>query len=245
MAAMSDHRPSRLSISRFVPLGLLILAAVLFVALGGLRYRSLAALVEHGEWLREFVARGGIAAVLAFILAYAGLVALSLPAAAFLSITSGFLFGCWLGAVYAVFGATIGATIVFLAVRAGVAGLVERAGPRIRRLEAGFRDDALSYLLVLRLVPIFPFWLVNLAAGAVGLGLPIFVFATFIGMIPTSFVYASLGSGLGDLLAQGHHPDLAILYQPSVLLPIIGLAALVLLPVVYKRWRNGRSKQPA
>jgi uncharacterized membrane protein YdjX (TVP38/TMEM64 family) len=115
----------------------------------------------------------------------------------------------------------------------------------VRRLEAGFREDALSYLLVLRLVPIFPFWLVNLAAGAVGLRLPVYVLATFVGMIPTSLVYASLGNGLGDLLAQGHHPDLAILYRPSVLLPIIGLAVLVLLPVLYKRWRNGRSKQPA
>jgi uncharacterized membrane protein YdjX (TVP38/TMEM64 family) len=115
----------------------------------------------------------------------------------------------------------------------------------VRRLEAGFREDALSYLLVLRLIPIFPFWLVNLAAGAVGLRLPVYVFATLVGMIPTSFVYASLGNGLGDVLAQGEHPDLAILYRPSVLLPIVGLAVLALLPVFYKRWRGARSKQPA
>jgi uncharacterized membrane protein YdjX (TVP38/TMEM64 family) len=242
---MPDPRPSRPSFSRFVPLGALILAAVLFVALGGLRYLSLAALAENREWLQDFVAQGGIGAVLAFILAYAGLVTLSVPVAALLSITSGFLFGPWLGTICAVIGATLGATAVFLAVRTGSAGLVERAGQRVRRLEAGFREDALSYLLVLRLVPIFPFWLVNLAAGAVGLRLSVYVLATFVGMIPTSLVYASLGNGLGDLLAQGHHPDLAILYQPSVLLPIIGLAMLVLLPVLYKRWRNGRSKQPA
>ena len=113
------------------------------------------------------------------------------------------------------------------------------------KLRDELRRNGFSYLLAIRLVPIFPFWLVNLAAGAVGLGLPVYVLATFVGMIPTSFVYASLGSGLGDLLAQGHHPDVAILYQSSVLLPIIGLAVLVLLPVLYKRWRNGRSKQPA
>src|SRR5205814_3078412 len=184
---------------------------------------------------REFVAQGGMAAGLAFVVTYAGLVALSLPAAAFLSITSGFLFGCWLGAIYAVLGATIGATVVFLAVRAGIAGLVERAGPRVRRLEAGFREDALSYLLVLRLVPIFPFWLVNLAAGAVGMRLWVYVLATFFGMAPTSFIYASLGNGLGEVRAQGRHPDLAVLFRPSVLLPILGLAALALLPVLYKR----------
>ena len=242
---MPDEAPHPLSIRRFVPLALLVLAGALFFTLEGHRYLSFTALAEHRERLCEFVAHGGVGAAIAFVLVYAGLVALSVPASALLTITSGFLFGPWLGTLYAVIGATIGATVVFIAARAGLAGLVERAGPRVRRLEAGFREDALSYLLVLRLVPIFPFWLVNLAAGAVGLGLPIYVFATFIGMIPTSFIYASLGSGLGDLLAQGHHPDLAILYQPSVLLPIIGLAALVLLPVVYKRWRNGRSKQPA
>jgi len=242
---MPDEAPHPLSIRRFVPLALLVLAGALFFTLEGHRYLSFTALAEHRERLCEFVAHGGVGAAIAFVLVYAGLVALSVPASALLTMTSGFLFGPWLGTLYAVIGATIGATVVFIAARAGLAGLVERAGPRVRRLEAGFREDALSYLLVLRLVPIFPFWLVNLAAGAVGLGLPIYVFATFIGMIPTSFVYASLGSGLGDLLAQGHHPDLAILYQPSVLLPIIGLAALVLLPVLYKRWRNGRSKQPA
>jgi uncharacterized membrane protein YdjX (TVP38/TMEM64 family) len=245
MTPMPENSPKRSSISRFIPLGVLILAGVLFVAFGGLRYRSFGVVAEHCEGLRDFAAQGGIGAALAFVLGYAGLVALSLPVAAFLSVTSGFLFGSWLGAVYAVLGATIGATIVFLAVRVGIAGLVERAGPRVRRLEAGFRDDALSYLLVLRLIPIFPFWLVNLAAGAVGLRLPVYVFATLVGMIPTSFVYASLGNGLGDVLAQGEHPDLAILYRPSVLLPIIGLAVLALLPVFYKRWRGARSKQPA
>ena len=242
---MSDRSATAFSVSRFVPLGVLIAGAVLFVAFGGPNYLSLAALADHRDWLRDLVAQGGIGVALAFILGYAGLVALSVPAAALLSIASGFLFGPWLGTIYAVFGATLGATIVFLAVRTGFAGLVERAGPRVRRIETGFREDALSYLLVLRLIPIFPFWLVNLAAGAVGMRLPVYVIATFFGMIPTSLVYASLGNGLGDVLSQGDHPDIGILCRPSVLLPIIGLAVLVLLPVLYKRWRNGRGKQPA
>src|SRR3954451_17871300 len=200
---MPDHSSSRLSFSRFVPLGIMILAGALFIGFGGHRYLSLAALADNREWLQNFVAQGGIGAVLAFILAYAGLVTLSVPVAALLSITSGFLFGPWLGTICAVIGATLGATIVFLAVRAGSAGLVERAGERVRRLETGFREDALSYLLVLRLVPIFPFWLVNLAAGAVGLRLPVYVLATVVGMIPTSFVYASLGNGL-DKAGRDH-----------------------------------------
>ncbi len=235
---MPDEAPHPLSLRRFVPLALLVLAGMLFFTLEGHRYLSFTALAEHRERLCEFVAHGGVGAAIAFVLAYAGLVALSVPASALLTMTSGFLFGPWLGTLYALIGATIGATVVYIAARAGLAGLVERAGPRARRLEAGFREDALSYLLVLRLVPVFPFWLVNLAAGAVGMRLWVYVLATFFGMAPTSFIYASLGNGLGEVLAQGRHPDLAILFRPSVLLPILGLAALALLPVLYKRRRG-------
>ena len=244
---MSDRIASRVSPSRFVPLGLLAGAGVLFLALGGARYLSLAALAEHHEWLCDFVIEHNVAAPLVFITVYAALVALSVPAAALLSITSGFFFGIWPGTVCAVVGSTLGAIAIFLAVRAGLTGIIERAGPRLRRIEAGFREDALSYLLVLRLVPVFPFWLVNLAAGAVGLRLSVYALATFVGMIPASFIYASLGSGLGDVIAQGHEPDIdiGVLCRPSVLLPIVGFAVLVLLPVVYKRWRIARSKQPA
>src|SRR5436853_4760953 len=135
---MPDHSASRLSVNRFIPLGVLILAGALFIGFGGHRYLSLAALADNREWLQNFVALGGIGAVLAFILVYAGLVTLSVPVAALLSITSGFLFGPWLGAICAVIGATLGATIVFLAVRAGSAGRVERAGERLRRRGAGF-----------------------------------------------------------------------------------------------------------
>ena len=244
---MSDRSAPRFSIGRFIPLGVLIAAAVGFVVIGGPRYMSLAGLAEHHEWLCDFVIRHSVAAPLVFVLVYAGLVALSVPAAALLSITSGFFFGLWLGTICALIGATLGATAVFLAVHAGLTGLIDRAGPRLRRIEAGFREDALSYLLVLRLVPIFPFWLVNLAAGAVGLRLSVYVLATFFGMIPASFIYVSLGNGLGDVIEQGREPniDIGALCRPSVLLPIIGLALLVLLPVLYKRWRTRRSKQPA
>ena len=235
---MPDEAPHPLSIRRFVPLALLVLAGALFFTLEGHRYLSFTALAEHRERLCEFVAHGGVGAAIAFVLVYAGLVALSVPASALLTMTSGFLFGPWLGTLYALIGATIGATVVFIAARAGLAGLVERAGPRVRRLEAGFREDALSYLLVLRLVPIFPFWLVNLAAGVGGLRIWVYVLATFFGMAPTSFIYASLGNGLGEVLAQGRHPDLGVLFRPSVLLPILGLAALALLPVFYKRRRG-------
>jgi uncharacterized membrane protein YdjX (TVP38/TMEM64 family) len=239
---MADETPRPLAARRFVPLGILLLAGALFVALGGHRYLTFAALAENREWLCAIVARDAVASALVFILGYAGLVALSFPAAELLTIAGGFLFGQWLGAAYAVIGATAGATIMFLAARAGLADLAARAGPWVRRFETGFRENALSYLLVLRLIPLFPFWLVNLVAGAIGLRLWVYMLGTFIGIIPGTFIYASLGGGLGTLVAAGRRPGLAILFRPAVLLPILALAALALLPVIYKRWRarNGR-----
>ncbi len=234
---MADETPPSVAARRFVPLGILVLAGGLFAVLGGYRYLTFAALADNREWLVGLVARAGAASALVFIFAYAGLVALSFPAAELLTIAGGFLFGRWLGTAYAVIGATSGATIMFFAARAGLAGLAARAGPRAQRFEAGFRDNALSYLLVLRLVPLFPFWLVNLVAGAVGLRLRVFLLGTFIGIIPGTFIYASLGTGLGTLVAAGGRPGLAILCRPAVLLPILGLAALSLLPILYKRWR--------
>jgi uncharacterized membrane protein YdjX (TVP38/TMEM64 family) len=236
---MADEVPRPVAARRFVPLGILVIAGALFLALGGHRYLSFAALAEHREWLSAVVARAGATAALAFILAYAGLVALSVPGGALFTIAGGFLFGPWLGTAYVVIGATAGATVVFLAARAGLAGLAARAGPWVRRLESGFRNNGLNYLLVLRLIPVFPFWLVNLVAGAVGLRLWVYVLGTFFGIIPVTFIYASLGNGLGTLADEGRPPDLSVLFRPSVLLPILGLAALALLPIIVKRWRVG------
>ena len=233
---MSNEHP--VSVRRLIPLGLLVVAGGLFMALGGHRYVTFAALAENREWLCGIARRAGATAAIAFILTYAGLVAVSVPGAALLTMTGGFLFGPWLGGAYAVVGATLGASVVFLAARSGLESLLARTGPRGRRIVAGFRNNGLSYLLVLRLVPIIPFWLVNLVAGAAGLRLPAYVIGTFFGMIPVSFILASLGNGFGTLVAEGRPPDATILFRPSVLLPILGLAALALLPVFYRRTRN-------
>jgi uncharacterized membrane protein YdjX (TVP38/TMEM64 family) len=242
---MADETPRPVGLRRLVPLGILVLGGALFMAAGGRRYLSFAALAENREWLCAMAARDEVTSALVFILGYAGLVALSFPAAELLTISGGFLFGRWLGSAYAVIGATAGATIMFLAARAGLADLTARAGPWVRRFETGFHKDALSYLLVLRLIPLFPFWLVNIVAGAIGLRPGVYVLGTFIGIIPGTFVYASLGSALGTLVATGQRPGLAVLFHAEVLLPILGLAALALLPVIYKRWRDRNGREPA
>jgi uncharacterized membrane protein YdjX (TVP38/TMEM64 family) len=226
------------ALRRLVPLTLLVLAGTAFVAAGGRHYLSFASLAENRDWLCGLVHHWGFVAALLYVGSYAVLVALSVPGGAVLTITGGFLFGTWLGAACAMIGATAGAIGIFLAARAGFGGLSQRAGPLVGRLEAGFRADAFNYLLVLRLVPIFPFWLVNLVPALVGVRLTTFALATFLGIIPGSFVYASIGNGLSNFVEE---PDAGILLRPSILLPVVGLAALALVPVVYKHWRVKRS----
>ena len=233
---MSDERV--ISVRRLVPLGLLVAAGIVFIAAGGHKYVSFAALAENHDWLCSLVERWGFFSAFVYIAIYGVLVALSVPGGAALTIAGGFLFGTWLGGLCAVAGATLGATAIFLAARAGLGGLAQRAGRLAGRLEAGFRADAFNYLLVLRLVPIFPFWLVNLVPALVGVRLPTYVLATILGIIPGTFVYASLGNGLGSVIDQ---PDLAIVFKPRVLVPIVGLALLALIPVGYRRWRGKKA----
>lgn len=183
-----------LALRRLVPLAVLALAGITFVVLGGHRYLTFSALAENRAWLCGLVARWGAGAVLGYVLIYTAIVALSVPGGAILTIAGGFLFGRWLGGAGAVIGATAGAACIFLAARAGLSGLVRRAG-RFEQLEAGFRANAFNYLLVLRLVPLFPFWLVNLVPAFAGVGLRTFVLATFIEIIPATFVYAESRRG--------------------------------------------------
>jgi len=235
----------RFSLYRVIPLGLLLVAGLIFVLCGGRRYLTFATLAENRDVLATLAAHGGALLAAEFILVYFALTALSIPGALVATLVGGFLFGPWLGAVYSLTGATLGATTVFLASRTGLGGLGEQAMPRIRRLMTGFREDAFNYLLVLRLIPVVPFWAVNLAAGIVGMRLTSFAVATFIGMIPAAFIYAGVGNGLGMLLGTGQKPEMHLIFHPNILLPLIGLAVLALVPVAYKRRRGGSRREPA
>jgi uncharacterized membrane protein YdjX (TVP38/TMEM64 family) len=223
---------------RWLPLLLLLVALALVYGTGLHRQLSLETLRTQREALQGFVAARPLAAPLVFVLAYAGAVALSLPGALFLTLAGGFLFGTLLGSVLSVTGATIGAVAIFLVARTALgSSLRDRAGPWLKRMEAGFREDAFSYLLVLRLIPLFPFWLVNLVPAVLGVRLPTFALATLIGIIPGSLVYTSVGNGLGAVLDHGGEPDIGLILKPQVLGPLLGLAALALLPVLYRRWK--------
>ena len=224
------------ALRRYAPLAILAVAGIGFIAAGWHRYVSFSAIADNRVWLCNLAARLGVAAVIGYVAVYAAAVAMSLPGAAALTIAGGFLFGTWLGGGCAVIGATLGATAVFLAARAGFSGLARRAGPRLGKLEAGFAAHAFNYLLALRLVPLFPFWLVNLAPALAGVGPRTFMLATCLGIIPGTFVYASLGNGLRTAVEE---PDLGILLRPGVFGPMLGLAGLALVPVCCRRRRRG------
>jgi len=163
----------------------------------------------------------------------------SVPGATILTLTAGLVFGLGLGVAVVVTAATVGASLVFLVAKTSLGEpLRRRAGERVARMEAGFREDALSYLLVLRLVPLFPFWLVNLVPAFLGVPLRTYALATFLGILPGTAVYVAVGNGIGAVLEAGGRPDLGLIFRPEILGPLVGLALLALLPVAYKRWRR-------
>lgn len=227
-----------LSAKRLLPVAVLAVGLGLFFAFDLGRYLSWDSLAEYQDWLEGEIAELGLLANLIFIAAYAVAIAFSVPGGTFLTIAGGFLFGTLAGGVSVVVGATIGAVGLFLAARyAFYEALHAKAGRALRKMERGFKENAFSYLLFLRLVPLFPFWLVNLVPALLGVPLKIYVAATFIGIIPATFIIASVGNGLGAILAAGETPDVSILFEPQVLLPILGLAVLALVPVFYKAWK--------
>lgn len=239
--AVTGEQGARPSWRRFLPLGLLVAALVGFFAFDLDAYVSFDMLSEHRQWLSEFVTENAVLASVSFFVIYALAVAVSIPAGLLLSLAAGFLFGVVWGCLLVILAATTGASIAFLAARTALRDFIaRRAGGWIKRLESGFRDSAFNYLLTLRLIPIVPFWLVNLVPALLGVPLKTFVLATVIGIIPGTVVFVSVGNGLGATLDRGEVPNLSIILDPPVLLPLIGLAVLSLLPAVYKRIRQRR-----
>lgn len=229
------------------PKPLLFLAAVVAALAAALAFGldeafSFATLQEHRDWLMNQVHSHGARAALVFILVYALAMAMPMPGGAVLTVTGGFLFGIVPGTVYSVIGATTGAVILFLAARHSFRDVLHRrASPWLRRFAAGFRANAVSYLLFLRLVPVFPFWLVNLVPAFLGVGLGTFTLTTLFGIIPGTLVYAALGNGLDALLARDREPGLDIVLQPDILLPLLGLGLLSLVPVLVRHLRRGQA----
>jgi uncharacterized membrane protein YdjX (TVP38/TMEM64 family) len=239
---MTSRRAWKL-IGRFGPAALVLVLIAAFFALRLDRHVSLGELRARREALEAAVAAYPALTLAVYLAAYAVLVGASLPVALVLTLTGGFLFGPLVGGLAAALGCTLGACLIFLVCRTAMGDVLRRrAGSRAARLEQGLRQDAFFYLLTLRLVPLVPFWLANLAAGLVAIPLRTFLVATFLGILPASVIYATLGSDLHAVFRRGEPLRPGLFLQPQVLLPLLAIAVLSLAPLVVKRLR--RSPRP-
>ena len=219
---------------RKILLGLVFLigiGAFVYFDLG--QYLSLDSLKANRDLLLDYTDSNFAAAVAVFILVYILQTAFSLPGGAILTLTGGFLFGSLLGTVFVNIGATAGATLAFLAARYLLRDWVEQKfGDRLGPIQVGFAQNAFSYLMTLRLIPAFPFFLVNLVSGLTRVNLGTYVLATSLGIIPGSFVFAFAGRQLGSI------NSLSEIASPPVLLAFTFLGLLALMPIAYRKWTN-------
>jgi uncharacterized membrane protein YdjX (TVP38/TMEM64 family) len=229
----------RTPLARAWPLLLVAGLLALAWASGAARLLSFETLAEHRAALAAWVAARPAVSAAAYVGLYVAVVALSLPGGAVMTLAGGFLFGAWIGTALAVLGATLGACALFLAARSALAPLVAgRAAGLVERLRPGLERDGFFYLLTLRLIPVVPFWLANLAPALLGMPFGAYAAATALGIIPATVVFSGIGAGLGEILAAGGRPDLAVILSPPILLPLLGLAALSL----FGAWWRGRTR---
>ncbi|PLX37941.1 MAG: TVP38/TMEM64 family protein [Hyphomicrobiales bacterium] len=245
----SGTRASRLK--RWAPLAAIVLITALGVQQGWHEQLSLSALIRHQDALAAFIAENRALSLLTYGVVYAVAVAVSFPGASFMTIAAGFLFGWLAGGLVTIVAATLGAVALFLAVRTSLgAALRERAGPFMTQLAAGFREDAVSYLLFLRLTPVFPFWLVNIAPALFHVPLRVYAITTLVGIIPGTFAYSVFGSGLGSVIEaqKAANPgcaeagtcsvDLSAIVTTEMVVALVALGLVALIPVALKAWRR-------
>jgi len=233
--------PEKSNYMRYLPMIAILIAAV--IGAFTLRdYLSFEALRDNREALIGFRDNHYVITVLAFVVAYTMIVTFSLPGAAIASITGGFLFATFPGSVFNITAATMGATLIFLAARWGLgerlAAKMEAGEGAVKKIKDGIDENQWSMLFLIRLVPAVPFFVANLVPAMVGVPLHRFVISTFIGIIPGAVVYTSVGAGLGDVFARGETPNFGIIFEPQILLPILGLCALAALPMLLKLIRK-------
>ena len=249
--------PARSAVRRWLPLAVIVALSVAAIAIGWNRKISFETLVRHNEAVHAFILGSRITAVAIYVAVYVVAIALSLPGGLILTMSGGFLFGGLLGGAAAVIGATAGACIFFTIAKSAFGEhLARRAGPLAEKLAEGFRADAFHYLLFLRLVPVFPFVLINIVPALAGVRLRTFAAATFIGIIPATFTFAFLGAGLESVIrAQSaiYHAclaaggadckldfDVKAAVTPELLGALAALGLLALIPVAVKRIRARR-----
>lgn len=232
--------------ARYLPLLILLLALVTVLLSGGSRFLSFDALQQNDAALRAFVEAHWMEAILLFIAVYAAVTAISIPGAVVLTLAGGYLFGTWAGGLATVIGATLGAIAIFYAVRTSLGESLRRraasSGGRLKSIIDGVAAGAFGYILTLRLIPLVPFWLVNVAAGIAHAPPRAYALATLFGIMPASFIYSGIGAGIGTLIQRGDAIDLRSLATPQILLPLAGLGLLSLAATIYRQRRTARAE---
>jgi uncharacterized membrane protein YdjX (TVP38/TMEM64 family) len=228
-------------VARFLPLLVLAALIALLLATGVTGCLNLATLHAQEAALRGFVGGHRLLALAAFVAFYVAVTAASLPGATVLTLAGGYLFGTWLGGGAAVVGATTGAVAVFFAVRTSLGAALrekaERSGGRLKAVIDGVQEGAFGYILTLRLIPLAPYGLVNVAAALAHAPLRAYALATFIGIMPATFIYSGIGAGLGGVIARGRAPDLGVIFEPRVLVPLVALGLLSLGMTLFRYFR--------
>jgi uncharacterized membrane protein YdjX (TVP38/TMEM64 family) len=222
---------------------LVIMAIAIFGAVFFRDQLSFETLAERREDLIAFRDANYLAAVALFITGYIAIVALCLPGGTIATLTGGFLFGLFPGVFFNIAGAAIGAVLIFLVARSSFGDQLARrvvdGGGAAARLIVDIKKNEWSVLFIMRLVPLVPFVLANLIPAFTGSSLFRYAVTTVLGIIPGALVFTSVGSGLSEVFEKGETPDLGIIFTPSILLPLLGLAALAALPMVLKAFRKG------
>lgn len=234
--SLENQRNSLNNVKRWGPLGVIMLLTAAAFAGGLHEHLSFEALQGQKENFLAQVEVHPVLSALAFIGIYIAAVALSLPVATALTLAGGFLFGKWLGTFLVVCAASIGASIIFMVAKTSLGEtLREKAGGIYKKIEGNMQDNAVGYLLFMRLVPLFPFFLVNIVPALFNVPLRVFVLTTFVGIIPGSFVFVNVGERLGELEA------LSDLVSKETLLAFALLGVFALIPTLYKQFKNRKA----
>ena len=244
MTETTAPAPQKPPIKRFAPLAIIAAVAVAGIFFLG-DYLNFETLRDNREALLTFRDENFFLMSVIFIAAYAAIIAFALPGAAIASITGGFLFAMFPGTLFNMIAATLGATGTFMAARYGFGEAAEKkladSKGVMGKIKKGIDENQWETLLLVRFLPIFPFFVSNIALSVVGVPLWKYVVGTFFGILPGAFVYTSIGAGLSDVFAQGETPDLGIIFTWPILGPLLGLAALALLPIIVKAVRGKKS----
>ncbi len=236
------------ALQKYGPLAAIAIALIAAWAGGLFEYFSLSTLIMHREALAARVEDNFVFAIAVYCLVYVVLVAISFPGASLLTLVSGFLFGGLVAGTATVVSATMGAVIIFLIARSSFGDFLEkRASGFVGKLVGGFQKDAFSYLLSLRLTPVFPFWVINIVPAMLNMKVGPYALATFLGIIPGTFAYSFVGAGLGSVIQAQERAqpgcsaagtcaiDVKALVTPQIIIAMVALGLVALAPVVIKR----------